>query len=253
MSGKLDVLTSTVNGIIDAKKDNKVADALSEKAAITLEFNDDGDALLPQDALDAVLQPYKDKIESLTDAIEGQRQATQADSDAQTVINSIVGEDPNYAPIYTRYQTARKWVNDKVVEFQIDNQIQGTVSSGQALDHIFDDDLEAEFNKLYPELDLTSTVTAEDSKRHFKGMLDNALQKANPQNDITTKQDSRFKAVLNKPSGLGAAKNAKSGHVNISDKIVDFKPEDILNLSDAQIEALKEAVRNEEITDGIKF
>jgi hypothetical protein len=52
--------------------------------------------------------------------------------------------------------------------------------------------------------------------------------------------DSRFQKVLNKPSTLGNQANAKAGQLSVLEKVGNLKTEDIMNLTDAQIEALME-------------
>jgi hypothetical protein len=52
--------------------------------------------------------------------------------------------------------------------------------------------------------------------------------------------DSRFQKVLDKPSTLGNQANAKAGQLSALEKVGNLKTEDIMNLSDAQIEALME-------------
>lgn len=254
MSSRVETLEGTLNGILDVRTNaTDVADSIGTPEAITLEFNDDGDALLPQAALDAMLKPYKEEIESLKGTLTATQQMQQANANAEQVMNSIVGEDPAYSGVFSKYQSARKWVNDRVVDYQIENNYEGTMNSGEALDNVFDNDTEADFNTNFPGMSLTDVVTAEDSQRHFRTMLNNAVSSANPQNDNATQNDSRFKAVLNKPSGLGDTKNARAGHVPISEKMSGLSTEDILNLSDAQVEQITKALLNEELTDGVKF
>ncbi len=132
------------------------------------------------------------------------------------------------------------------------NNIQGTLSSGQALDHVFTDDLTKEFESEFENIDLVDVVTAEDSQHHFRKMLSNVANPTTPDNN-DDKPDSRFQQVLQKPSGLGKSANAKSGELPLSERAGNMSATDILNLSDDQITALEKALLREEETDGVKF
>jgi hypothetical protein len=50
--------------------------------------------------------------------------------------------------------------------------------------------------------------------------------------------DSRFQKVMNKPSTLGNQANAKAGQLSVLEKVGNLKTQDIMELSDAQIDAL---------------
>jgi hypothetical protein len=91
-------------------------------------------------------------------------------------------------------------------------------------------------------------TTAEDSQHHFRQMLSHTADKLAP-----SEPDSRLTQVLNKPSGLGKSANAKAGEIPLSEKVSQLSATDIMNLTDAQIEALQKSLANEEQTDGIKF
>ncbi len=65
-----------------------------------------------------------------------------------------------------KYKSARSWVNDQVIDYQRENSLDGIMNSGQALDHVFDEDKEAEFTKKFPGFTLDEVVTAGDSQRH---------------------------------------------------------------------------------------
>jgi hypothetical protein len=170
---------------------------------------------------------------------------------AQKTIETIVGENEGYGGAYNKYRSARQWVEDKVVDFQRMNNIQGTLSSGQALDHVFNDDLTQEFDSTFDGIDLVDVITAEDSTSHFRRMLSNMSKDMTPKPD--NQPDSRFQKVLQKPSGLGKSANAKGGELPLSERAGNMSPSDILSLSDSQIEALEKALLKEEETDGVQF
>ena len=255
LKGRLDEVTSTVNHILTTKEE-QAAQSLDKQVEATVngipvEFTEDGDAFLPTEKITAITSPYEDKIQELEDKIEQLGAGADQRAEAQSTINSIVGENENYGAAYSKYQTARKWVEDKVIDFQRMNNIQGTLSSGQALDHVFNDELKQEFESTFESIDLVNIITAEDSKHHFREMLSNVAESTTPKPD--NKPDSRFQKVLQKPSGLGKSANAKGGETPLSERAGTMSTEDIMGLSDEQIAALERSLLKEEETDGVRF
>jgi len=255
LKGRLDQVTESVNDILTTR--DKLASQGQDKTTeaivngIPVEFTDDGEAFLPADKWNAVISPYEEKIRSLEDQIEALATQNSQVAQAEKIKNSIVGENESYQPAYRKYQSARQWVEDRVIDFQRVNNIQGTLSSGQALDHVFDDDLRQEFTSQFGNIDLVDVVTAEDSTHHFRRMLDSMANAMTPKTD--NKPDSRFQKVLNKPSGLGKAANAKGGEIPLSDRAGSMSSRDIMSLSDEQIAALEKALLREEETDGVAW
>jgi hypothetical protein len=137
------------------------------------------------------------------------------------------------------------------VEFQRENGMAGQMTSGQALDLVFDDSVEKEFSQRFPGVPLDEIVTAEDSQRNFRKMLKSLSAAADSRADTTGKE--KFQKLLKKPSGLGSTPNAKSGHVNVSEKLSSFSSEDIMSLSDREVEALLRAMKSEEKEEGYLF
>jgi hypothetical protein len=257
LKGRLDQVTESVNDIL-ATREQLATQELEKKVTeanvngIPVEFTEDGDAFLPMEKVDAITSPYEQKIMELEQKIEYLSAAGDQRARAQKTIETIVGENEGYGDAYNKYRSARQWVEDKVIDFQRMNNIQGTLSSGQALDHVFDDDLTQEFGSTFDGIDLVDVITAEDSTSHFRRMLSNMSER-----DMTPKPDnqpdSRFQKVLQKPSGLGKSANAKGGEVPLSERAGNMSATDIMGLSDSQIEALEKALLKEEETDGITW
>jgi hypothetical protein len=251
LKGRLDQVTATIDDILDKRTQEpaepKPADT-NTIDGITVEFTEDGDAYIPNAKLNGITEKYEERIAELEERLQRTNEHVEAEQTAQTIINSIVGENESYSAAYNKYQAARRWVEERVVDFQHNNNVQGQLSSGQALDHIFNDNLQQEFTEKYPDMDLVDVVTAEDSKKHFRMMLDNTSKRLAP-----AEPDSRLTKVLNKPSGLGKSANAKGGEIPLSEKAASLSATDIMNLSDEQIEALQKALEREEQTDGIQF
>lgn len=251
--GQLDAVTETVNAILTQREqaEQLLAEASSDGSGnIEVDITDDGDAFIPRDKLnEAVVAPLQQRIEELESMIQAQSQQASSARDAEQVISSIVGKDERYAPVYSKYQAARKWVNDKVIDFQQENNIQGQLSSGQALTHVFDDSLTEEFQNQFPEMDLAAVTTAEDSAWHFEQML----QKSADALSTPRQPDERFRQVVNKPSTLGKSSNAKAGELSLSDRVASLNATDIMDLSDSQVEALQKFMSDDEQKGGINF
>lgn len=256
LKGRLDQVTESVNDIL-ATRDQLANQQLEKKVAeanvngIPVEFTDDGDAFLPMDKVNAITTPYERKIAELEQRLEYLSAAGDQRARAQKTIETIVGKDESYGPAYNKYRSARDWVESKVVDFQRMNNIQGTLSPGQALDHVFDADLKQEFESSFENIDLVDVVTAEESELLFERTLSNIANAMTPKTD--NQPDSRFQKVLQKPSGLGKSANAKGGEIPLSERAGNMSASDIMNLTDAQIEALEKALMKEEETDGITW
>jgi hypothetical protein len=259
ISGEHQKLTQTVSSILEQR--NATLDSIKsavkpepvEDDKLPVTYNEAGDGFVDgiNKTVQSVTAPYEQRIAQLEQAIANMSNNQSAEAEAQQVINSLVGQKPEYGPAYGKYQTARKWANDKVVEFQKENGIQGIVEPGQALDHIFDDELETKFNEQFPGLDLETIVMAETSTRAFNKMLKNVSTPVEPVKKQLSDDGSKFQKVMKKPSGLGTATNEGEG--TIMDKIGTLSSEDYMNLTDKQVQALQDAMLAEEKRDGIKF
>jgi len=264
ISGRLTQLTETVNGILtkrdaaaDILEQQKPADPTAPKG-IPVTITDDGDAFVDPENIQKMIEPYQSKINELEQNIQLTKQTATADQEAERVKNAIIGEDERFFTVNSKYQAARKWVLDQVVDFSRQNGINHELTSGQALDFVFNKELQSEFGEKFEDMTLVDVVTAEDSQHHFRQMLTNATKdvEGEPTTGVTKldpKIDSRFQKVLDKPSGLGNQANAKAGVLSISEKMASLTTEEILGLTDAQAAAFEKALLEEEKSDGIKF
>lgn len=249
--GQLDAVTETVNQILTQREqaERSLAEASSDDDRITVDITDDGDAFIPREKLDATVAPLQQQIEALEARINEDSQQQSASRNSDNLIQSLVGKDERYGAVFNKYRSARKWVNDKVVEFQQDNNIQGQYSSGDALSHVFNKDTEKEFSALFPGMSLASVTTAEDSTWHFEKMLEETAEAF----DAVSAPDERFRRVVNKPSTLGKSSNAKAGEISLTERVGNMSPQDIMKLSDSQIEALSKVMSDDEQKGGIQF
>jgi hypothetical protein len=253
---RLNTLTDTVNTIVTnnkAKPADIIADA-KKANGIPVDFDGDGEGTVNIDeSVEAKIKPLLDKITNLESQLQLTTETTDATREADAIKTAVVGEDESYQGAYSKYQTALKWVDEKVVEFQKDHGITGQMNAGQALTHVFDDVTTKEFTDNFPEFDLIQTLTAEDSVPQFRMMLTNVAKAMTPNKNDNNTAKNKFAKVLRKPSGLSNTTNVKSGSNNPLNADTEFSTSDILNLSDAQVAALEKALLNEEQTDGIKF
>jgi hypothetical protein len=259
ISGEHSKLTQTVSSILEQR--NATLDSIKgavqpepTEVELPVEYDEDGTGRVRgvDKTVKDLTAPYEQRIAQLEAAINNMSRVQSAQQEADQVIASLVGQKPEYSTAHSKYQTARKWADDKVVEFQKEHGIQGLVEPGQALDHIFDQDLESEFNEKFPGIDLETVVMAETSTRAFNKMLNALSTPVGPVKKQLDDEGSKFKKVMNKPSGLGQSTN-ESGGGSIMDKISELSAEDIMSLTDKQAQALQDAALAEEKRDGIKF
>jgi hypothetical protein len=260
ITGRLNQLTDTVNNILE-QRDTAQEILDSQRAATTpprgipVEYGEDGEAFINPSVFEKMIQPYQQKINQLEEEIQISEASQAAQTEADKIKDAIIGEDERFYLANSKYQAARKWVVDQVIDFSRQNGINQTITSGQALDFVFDKPLQDEFLGKFPDLNLVDVVTAEDSQHHFRQMLSNVAGATSMIDNIgpEPKQDDRFQKVLQKPSTLGNQANAKAGALSISEKMSQLTPEQISELTDAQMEAFEKALMEEEQTDGIKF
>ena len=260
ITAKLNQLEGAVGSILSQRqRDEQVlenATGDTKKTGIPVDYDDDGNAWVDPDALAPILTPYQQKIAELEQKLQLTNSAQSAAMEAEKVKQRIIGEDERFEPAANRYRAARKWVEDAVLDFAKTNNIDRPITSGEALDYVFDKNMRSEFEEQFKDVDLVDVVVAEDSKELFRRTLDHIAASMNPSADLTSpksKMDSRFQKVLNKPSALGNQANAKAGQLSIMDKIENLKSTDIVELSDEQVATLERALGREEKEDGIRF
>lgn len=261
LTGRLEQLTGTIQQIIDSRSKSSKEDGTAETKkvkGIPVEFTEDGDALIPQDALASITKPYEEKISALEKYLQSANHSQQKEKAADELINRLVSEDDRYPDAYRAYQKARTWVNDRVIDWMEENNLEGEMTSGQALDYVVDNDMEKEFTNRFPGLDIERVITAEDSQRLFRRMLENVASTFDDDQTTTktktdTRDESKVKKLMKKPSGLGSSSNAKAGDLSVIDKAADLTTDDIMGMSDKQIAELEKALLEEEKSGGIKF
>ena len=251
-------LAKTVQQIIQQRQADQPVEPGTFKG-IPLEFNEDGDAYIPEDKLIGVTKPLQDKIEDLQKSIKATKEQSDMQQAAQAVLNNILGEDERYPEVWPVYRKARAWANDAVVNWQQDNEVSGVIKSNDALKYIFDSKLQADFQKQFPGVNLEQIVTAEDGDYFLKRTLSNIADAVFTEEEevVTAKKvmpkSSKFSKVLNKPNGLGASANKQGSQKSIIDTAESLSSLDALDLTDAQADALLRALEREEKVSGITF
>lgn len=261
VANRLEQLEGAVSNIL-SKRQKEGMESLTESQVsevrtkgLPVVYDDDGNAFVDHTSVQSLISPYEKKINELEDKLQQTSNANAAIDAAERTRQGIIGEDERYGPANNRYMAARKWVEDVVIDFAQSNGVNRKLTSGEALDYVFDSELKNEFQTKFKDMDLIDVVTAEDSQDHFRRMLRNVSKAITPNDDSTTgpRMDSRFQKVLKKPSSLGNDANAKAGQLSISDKLDNLSYKDLTDLSDSEADTLMKALREEELRDGITF
>ena len=246
---RLAQLEGAVGTILSQRQQQGMASLSEGEAAgarsqgIPVTYDDDGNGWIDPQYIAKVTAPYATKIQELENRLQQTDAYSTSQQKAEKVMMGIIGEDERFGPASGKYRAARKWVEDQVLEYANTNGINRVMSSGEALDQIFSDQYtKAEFDKRFNGIDIFDVVTAEDSQTNFRRALTQIANATSPKDDLFTspreKMDSRFQKVLSKPSALGSQANAKAGTSSVFDKIGSLGTQDIMDLSETQIEAL---------------
>jgi hypothetical protein len=244
---RLAQLEGAVSGILSQRQQQgveslteaQVADA--RKQGIPVSYDEDGNGWIDQSLIDSMLTPYQQQITDLEAKLQRSDQTNSNVANANKVMEGIIGEDERYGPASGRYRAARKWVEEKVEDFSSANGVTRALTSGEALDHVFDAFTQSEFKKQFEGINLLDIVTAEDSEQHFRRALTGIADASATADALFApkeKMESRFQKVLDKPSALGNQTNAKAGQLSVLERVGSLKTSDIMDLSDAQIDAL---------------
>jgi hypothetical protein len=225
---------------IESVTETQAADARAKGIPVT--YDDDGNGWIDPNYIAQLTSPYEQRINELEAKLQQTDATVVAQTQAEKIIEGIIGEDERYGAASGRYRAARKWVEDRVFEFTNANGITQPLNSGQALDNVFADAYtQQEFAKQFEGMDLVDVVTAEDSQMNFRRALRNIADGMTKADDLTQpkdKMDSRFQKVLDKPSNLGGQANAKAGQLTVLDKLNNVSVDDLMDFSEDQIETL---------------
>jgi hypothetical protein len=242
---KLSKIEEKLNAIIESKnKTTQTVESITDKG-LTLEFTEDGVPFVPKDKLTELVDPTQEKIKDLEKQIQAAITSGQAAMQADKFVRDVLSEDERYPAVYKKYKDALKWVENKVIDYQNENDLRGKLTSAQAMDLVFKPNpkLKEEFINEFEDMSLISVIIAQDSEEFFRSMLDSNLPK-NKTNDDNV----RFNKVRQKPSSLvNSPKSSKGDELSVVDKLDSLSTTDIYNLKDTQINSLLEALREEEV------
>jgi hypothetical protein len=250
---RLSQVEGAINAMLSQRQQQGTESVTEAQAAgarsqgIPVTYDDDGNGWIDPSYITQLTTPYEQRINDLETRLQQSNAASTADIQAAKIMDGIIGEDERYGSASGRYRAARKWVEDTVFDYTKTNGIKDPLSSGQALDNVFQDQwTQDEFAKQFEGIDLIDVVTAEDSQMNFRRTLDNIASAMVVDDDSLTqpkdKMDSRFQKVLNKPSTLGGQANAKAGQLTILDKVNNISTEELMSYTDDQIETLLKLV-----------
>jgi hypothetical protein len=246
---RLSQVEGAINAMLSQRQQQGTESVTEAQAAgarsqgIPVTYDDDGNGWIDPSYITQLTTPYEQRINDLEAKLQRTDAASNANTQAAKIMDGIIGEDERYGSASGRYRAARKWVEDTVFDFTKQNGITDPLSSGQALDNVFQDKwVQDEFAKEFEGIDLVDVVTAEDSQMNFRRALNNIASAMEPEDkDLTQpkdKMDSRFQKVLNKPSTLGGQANAKAGQLSVLDKLNNVSTADLMEYSDDEIEML---------------
>lgn len=257
---RISQMEGAINTILSQRQQQGMASLTEAEAAeatakgLPVEYDDDGNGWVNpadiQSMINPVLTQYQQKINDLENRLQQTSAASNARSEADRIMEGIIGEDERFGPASGRYRAARRWVENVAADFARSNNVGRNLTSGEVLDYALDDMTKKAFADQFPNVDIVDVVTAEDSQEHFRRTMRNiasTLDTSDSLNKPKDKMDSRFQKVLNKPSTLGNQANAKAGQLSILDKVGNLSTSDILDLSDEQVETLMKLAGKEGI------
>ncbi|KKN27447.1 hypothetical protein LCGC14_0864630 [marine sediment metagenome] len=260
--GKRQELEGKMQGITDvfsesmARREELADQKKAESPKIdrlAVQVDDDGAAFIPiDDNLKALLASSHATGASKEDVTEIKNQMArnmaiqQQEQGFQDTVQSIVGEDPAYASAHNQLQKAADWFNDKIIRYQEANDLSGIMSTGEALDVAESENIESDFNKQFPGLDMERAVRMYDGKRDLRIALKSVAGTETPGGDKTAAAN--LKEIAGKASNLSQMRNQKGTKGTLTlDEIAD-RSDEIEDMSDEQVAKLHRLMATEEET-----
>lgn len=241
----------------DEKAGDKKSDDPLKDLKLAVEYDDDGNPYVPADALAEIIKGHDQKLEETKRAYLQDKAAQEQMQTVQNTIQKIVSMDDQYPNAYRSVERALADMNQRVMEIQQEREMTGALTPGQALDLLEQEGALGEWQKQYPGMDPDIVANAFQSERQLKKALD-VVAKFSTNNNNDDKIDDTNKAkkslsdaaiqdkLSKKPSTHG--KGATDARDSIVDKVGSSRSEDILNLSDKDVERLMEKMRQEELS-----
>lgn len=221
-----------------------------ENLKLAIEYDDDGNPYVPADALAEILKGQEKKISETKEEIAARLEQEEAYRRVQSEIKSVLEKDEAYPKVFSKVEKLVGDLNEKVKQIQIDRDEPGLLTPDQALDLLEQEGVLEEWQKENPGVDPDIIVNAFTSKRSLNRALSVLKKLEVPEDDKGSDRklglDQRALDKLNKkPSspGKGGTKYTES----IVERIGKSSAEDLLNLSDKDVERLMARMRQEEL------
>lgn len=220
---------------------------------LAVQYDDDGNPYVPADALAEIIKGQDQKLEKTREEMLQDKQKEEAQRALDNTIKSIVSQDESYPSAFTTVEKALADMNRRVIEIQQEKNLKGILQPGRALDLLEQEGALEEWQEAFPGLDPDIIVNAFQSERQLKKALTYVSKLTTQTDDSDT--SNKAKKSLNdaalvdklskKPSSHG--KGAVDAKDSIVAKVGSSSSEDILNLSDKDVNRLLERMRQEEL------
>jgi hypothetical protein len=142
------------------------------RKGIPIVFDDDGNAYLEDSALESIFQERQGQIDLLSQELQSSRMIQQAQNAERQALENVVSKADHYRDASPKLENARNWINDVAKYWQNENGHQGYMSSGDAINLFAGTEVEEEFNRRYPNVNMVDVITSHDSEWHLKKALD---------------------------------------------------------------------------------
>lgn len=219
-----------------------------DKAAV--EFGEDGKAYVPADAVKDILAEELQRLSSDTDnlkkTLSEKDQAEQAQSMFQERLGKILEKSEGRDTAYEKLTKALKMLDEKVIEIQKEEGIEGIIDPGAAIDMLYNTDGALEdFEKMGLGVTADQVIRAFDSEYMLGKTLDGIVS-ATKEETSKDEDSTLLEGLQNKPSSPSGSKTAKRDE-GVLDKVSGFSTNDLLNLDDKSWQRIERYLAEKEI------
>lgn len=227
-------LKTSVQEILAAVKARKEAAAAPEPEFIKLQYDDDGNPVIPKDVLtglareqaEARVKPLEENVGQLTQSQQAVRDQRAQEDAFNRAVSQIVSEDESFKPAHAELDKAFGWLNQKVDEIQRAEGIEGVIQPGPALSLLAKHGALEEFKKVFPDKSASLVARAYESDFDLREALRSFAVTPVAKPDPKT-----VKKISQKPASLASVGNRKGIETSAADQVIEFSVEDLLELS----------------------
>lgn len=258
MKDKLSKLESVVSDLLEKRKaltsdgEENTSKKPLEETKKHIEFGEDEKAYVDLKEVKDYLNEENKNIKTELDNLKKEQLETQIRTKFEEAVNDVVTLDKDkFAPAFEQLKTMSKTLQDRLIEIQDkseDQSIKGKLSIDRGLDILDGTDEEKAFIKEFPKVDPALIARAFNSKRDLKRALTNISEATTE--DTTTGHEGDEKIlekVKGKPSSLTRTENQSGGGGNLIERVSQLGTDDILSMSDKEIEKIEALLREEEL------